>query len=75
MPLLTVDHLGFAVGTRTLLRDVAFTIEPGERIALIGRNGEGKSTLLRILTGEQRPDEGEVRLAPGARGLSATGSA
>ncbi|MEW6691859.1 MAG: ribosomal protection-like ABC-F family protein [Pseudomonadota bacterium] len=67
MPLLTVDHLGFSVGTRTLLRDVAFTVEPGERIALIGRNGEGKSTLLRILTGEQRPDEGEIRLAPGAR--------
>ncbi|MFZ5466471.1 MAG: ATP-binding cassette domain-containing protein [Pseudomonadota bacterium] len=67
MPLLTVDHLGFSVGTRTLLKQVAFTVEPGERIALIGRNGEGKSTLLRILTGEQRPDEGEIRLEPGAR--------
>ena len=67
MPLLTVDHLGFSVGTRTLLKNVAFTVEPGERIALIGRNGEGKSTLLRILTGEQRPDEGEIRLEPGAR--------
>ncbi|MEW5973730.1 MAG: ATP-binding cassette domain-containing protein [Pseudomonadota bacterium] len=89
MPLLTVDHLGFSVGTRTLLKNVGFTVEPGERIALIGRNGEGKSTLLRILashpsgiharspqsgegarlilTGEQRPDEGEIRLAPGAR--------
>ncbi|HET19221.1 MAG TPA: ATP-binding cassette domain-containing protein, partial [Chromatiales bacterium] len=67
MPLLTVDHLGFSVGTRALLKNVAFTVEPGERIALIGRNGEGKSTLLRILTGEQRPDEGEIRLEPGAR--------
>ncbi len=67
MPLLTVDNLGFAVGTRTLLKNVGFTVEPGERIALIGRNGEGKSTLLRILTGEQRPDEGEIRLEPGAR--------
>ncbi|MEW5838269.1 MAG: ATP-binding cassette domain-containing protein [Pseudomonadota bacterium] len=67
MPLLTVDHLGFAVGTRTLLKDVAFTVEPGERIALIGRNGEGKSTLMRILTGEQRADEGSVRLEAGAR--------
>jgi len=67
MPLLSVDHLGFAVGSRTLLKGVTFTVEPGERIALIGRNGEGKSSLLRILTGAQRPDEGEVRLAPGAR--------
>ena len=67
MPLLTVDHLGFSVGTRTLLKDVGFTVEPGERIALIGRNGEGKSTLLRILTGEQRPDEGTIRLESGAR--------
>ncbi len=67
MPLLSVDHLSFAVGTRSLLKNVALSVEKGERIALIGRNGEGKSTLLRILTGEQRPDEGEVRLAPGAR--------
>ena len=67
MPLLTVDHLNFSVGTRTLLKNVGFTVEPGERIALIGRNGEGKSTLLRILTGEQRADEGEVRLEPGAK--------
>ena len=67
MPLLTVDRLGFAVGTRALLKDVNFTVEAGERIALIGRNGEGKSTLMRILTGEQRADEGNVRLEPGAR--------
>jgi ATP-binding cassette subfamily F protein uup len=67
MPLLTVDRLGFSVGTRALLKNVGFTVEPGERIALIGRNGEGKSTLLRILTGEQRADEGNVRLEPGAR--------
>ncbi len=67
MPLLTVDRLGFAVGTRALLKGVNFTVEAGERIALIGRNGEGKSTLMRILTGEQRADEGNVRLEPGAR--------
>ena len=45
MPLLTVDRLGFSVGTRALLKNVAFTVEPGERIALIGRNGEGLSLI------------------------------
>jgi ATP-binding cassette subfamily F protein uup len=42
-------------------------IEPGERIGLIGRNGTGKSSLLRIVAGESKPDDGTVFLTPGAR--------
>ncbi len=67
MPLLTVDNLQFSLGTRTLLDHVALTVEPGERIALIGRNGEGKSTFLKILAGINRADDGEIRLEPGAK--------
>ncbi|OZB34956.1 MAG: ABC transporter ATP-binding protein, partial [Halothiobacillus sp. 15-55-196] len=67
MPLLTVDRLHFALGTRVLLDHVGLTVEPGERIALIGRNGMGKSTFMKILAGLTRADEGEVRLEPGAR--------
>ena len=67
MPLLTVERLHFALGTRVLLDHVGLTVEPGERIALIGRNGMGKSTFMKILAGIVRADEGDVRLESGAR--------
>jgi ABC-2 type transport system ATP-binding protein len=44
------------------LRDVSFDVLPGEAVGLIGRNGQGKSTLLKIVAGVMLPDEGEVRL-------------
>ncbi|MFP4351417.1 MAG: heme ABC transporter ATP-binding protein [Puniceicoccaceae bacterium] len=49
-------------GRKPLLRAVDFGLRPGEVHAVLGPNGAGKSTLLRVLTGEIRPDEGEVRL-------------
>lgn len=58
-------HLSFA--HPPLLDGISLSIEDGERICLIGRNGEGKSTLLRILAGELAPDEGECVLRRGAR--------
>ncbi|ANJ68084.1 ABC transporter ATP-binding protein [Halothiobacillus diazotrophicus] len=67
MPLLTVERLHFALGTRVLLDHVNLTVEAGERIALIGRNGAGKSTFLKILAGEARADDGQVRAEGGAR--------
>ncbi len=47
-------------GEQVLFRDATFNILPGERIGLVGRNGHGKSTLLRILCGEDEPDSGEI---------------
>lgn len=67
MPLLTVERLHFALGPRVLLDHVGLSVEAGERIALIGRNGTGKSTFLKILAGENRADEGDVRVEAGAR--------
>src|SRR5690554_4224917 len=49
-----------------LLDEASLTIEPGERVCLLGRNGEGKSTLLKIVSGDVTPDGGIVRLDDGA---------
>ena len=67
MPLLTVDNLQFSLGERTLLDHVNLTVERGDKFALIGRNGEGKSTFLKMLAGIQRADDGQIRLEPGSK--------
>src|ERR1700704_2456388 len=67
MPLVSLDHISLAFGHLPLLDDISFQIEPGERVCVIGRNGTGKSTLLRILSGEQAPDTGSAWLQPGVR--------
>ena len=67
MPLVALDHLSHAFGHLPLLDDASLQIEPGERVALIGRNGTGKSTLLQIVSGELPPDAGTVWRAPGTR--------
>ena len=65
--LLTAQDLSLAFGWRPLLDHVNFSLESGERVALLGRNGEGKSTLLNVLRGAQAPDDGELRLTEGVR--------
>lgn len=60
MPLLTLDHVSLAYGLKPLLDDVSLSIQEGEKIALVGRNGEGKSTLLKVLAGVIEPDSGSV---------------
>ena len=61
---LHIKGLGKAFGSRPLFHDVDLLVEGGERIALIGDNGTGKSTLLKILMGEEGPDEGKIRMGP-----------
>ena len=53
MPLVTLDHVSIAYGHLPLLDDASLQVEPRERICVIGSNGTGKSTLLRIVSGEQ----------------------
>lgn len=67
MPLLTLDAISLAFGMQPLLDQASMTMEPGERVCLLGRNGEGKSTLLKIVTGEVVPDGGIARLEDGAK--------
>ena len=65
MPLLTLDRVSHAYGYLPLLDSANLRVEDGERVALIGRNGTGKSTLLSIVSGELAPDAGTVWRAPG----------
>ncbi len=66
MPLLTLDGVSLAFGMHPLLDNASLNIESGERVCLLGRNGEGKSTLLKIVADEVTPDGGVVRLEEGA---------
>src|SRR6187399_591217 len=67
MPLITLSHISTAFGHLPLLDDASMQVDAGERVAVIGRNGTGKSTLLRILSGELEPDEGRIWRAPALR--------
>ena len=66
MPIVTVNDLTVRFGALPLLDGVSFQIERGERIGLLGRNGVGKSTLLKVLDGEIEPESGEVRWQKGS---------
>ncbi|MFQ5518998.1 MAG: ATP-binding cassette domain-containing protein [Mariprofundus sp.] len=63
---MTLNHLDKAFGPQVLLDNVSLTIGRGVRIGLIGRNGEGKSTLLKIMAGIVESDSGEVTMRSGA---------
>ncbi len=64
MPLIRLDNVCIAFGDKPLLQDVNFQIEPGERVALVGLNGAGKSTMLRLISGQHATDSGEFWVAP-----------
>ena len=65
MAVLTLDDLSLAFRGVHVLDKVSRTIEPGEKIGLLGRNGTGKTTLLRLIAGSQEPDAGACVLASG----------
>ncbi|MGZ5048994.1 MAG: ATP-binding cassette domain-containing protein [Usitatibacter sp.] len=67
MPLLQLSEISLAYGHVPLLDHADLVIEPGERIGLIGRNGTGKSSLLRIIAGEAKADDGKIFMEPGLK--------
>jgi ATP-binding cassette subfamily F protein uup len=67
MPTARLDKVSLSFGLKPLLDNVALQIRKGERVCLLGRNGEGKSSLLRLIAGTIVPDSGEVWVRPGAK--------
>jgi ABC transport system ATP-binding/permease protein len=58
--LINVERVTVSYGTRTLLREVSLGVDEGDAIGVVGRNGDGKTTLLQTLSGERTPDSGRV---------------
>ena len=67
MPLISLQNITVGFGGPLLLEGVDLQIEPGERVCLVGRNGTGKSTIMRVITGEVKPDRGMVVFQQGLR--------
>lgn len=67
MTLLRLEQLQLAYGTQVLLNRADLTVEKGERLALVGRNGTGKSTLLKLVAGDIQADDGTIWRAPGLK--------
>ncbi len=66
-PLISLKRAGIRRGERWLVRDVSFSVRPGEIVTLIGPNGSGKSTSAKMATGVLKPDEGRVERKPGLK--------
>jgi len=67
MPIVALDRISLTFGHQPLLDAATLRIERGERVSVVGRNGAGKSSLLRVVSGEQPPDTGSVWTEPGLR--------
>ena len=67
MPLLRLTNISIAYGTHALLKNADFQLDAGERVGLLGRNGEGKSTLMKIIAGNVLPDHGDIWRQPELR--------
>ncbi|WP_446811797.1 ATP-binding cassette domain-containing protein [Methylomonas sp. 2BW1-5-20] len=67
MPLIRLTNVSIAFGTHALLDNAAFQLDAGERVGLLGRNGEGKSTLMKIIAGDIHADHGEIWKQPELR--------
>ncbi len=67
MPLITLDNISLNFSEKPILNEVNATILKGDKIALIGRNGEGKSSFMRVLAGAIEPDDGKVKIKNGIK--------
>jgi ATP-binding cassette subfamily F protein uup len=66
---ISAEGIGKSFGDRTIIKDFTLRIQRGDRIGIVGANGTGKTTLIRILTGETQPDSGSITLSPTLTGI------
>jgi len=66
-PVISCAHIEFSFGEHEILHDVSFSVQRGEVVALVGSNGVGKSTLLKIIAGKIKPDEGTITFSKGIK--------
>ncbi|ETN96590.1 ATP-binding cassette, subfamily F, member 3 [Zhouia amylolytica] len=62
--MISINGLTVEFSARTLFKDVNFVINPNDKIALMGKNGAGKSTMMKIIAGEKQPNKGSIQCAP-----------
>lgn len=67
MTLISIGNAGVDFGATEIFRDITFTVAAGDRWAVVGRNGTGKSTLIRLITGDLAPTRGTIARMPGLR--------
>ena len=67
MNLINIENISKNYGIKTLLDDISFTINSHDKIGIIGDNGTGKTTLLKLITGSESPDSGRVIIGSGVR--------
>ena len=60
--MITINNLSKSYGTRVLFDNLSFSVGKGEKVGLVGRNGYGKTTLLKMITGEAEYDSGEIQI-------------
>jgi len=58
--MLTIHNLSYYIGARAIYEDISLQIKPKDKIGLIGANGTGKSTLMKLINGDMTPDEGSI---------------
>lgn len=66
-PIISCAHIEFSFGEHEILHDVSFSVQRGEVVALVGSNGVGKSTLLKIIAGKIKPYEGTITFSKGIK--------
>jgi len=66
---ISAQNVGKSFGDRTIIKDFTLRIQRGDRIGIVGANGTGKTTLIRMLTGETKPDIGSITLSPTLTGI------
>ena len=67
MALVSLQSVNVSFGGPLLLEGVDLSIDRGERVCLVGRNGTGKSTIMRLITGEVKPDAGKIVFQQGVK--------